>query len=106
MHSRRLFIKYNVLVVLYGIQMVTSFIFERVKDEIILCEFDEDIGVKWRVKSPVGVLMFITHVMPSMFCAAMPRSVFTRLYGTLSRIDSTENIKSALRKSVELRTLE
>jgi len=75
--SRRLFVKYLILVVMFLIQMLVTFLLERA-ETLVGCKKDGAIGRAWRVQSIWGVFVFMTHVMPAMFCSAVPRAVFIK----------------------------
>jgi hypothetical protein len=73
-----LFKKYNVLVGMFIAQMIIAFSLQHAGNRFVECKHEGHIGAGWGVNSMVGVLVFMSHVMPAMFCCAMPRYVFIK----------------------------
>jgi len=74
----RLFKKYNVLVGMFIAQMIVAFSLQHSGNKFVECKHDGHVGAGWGVNSKVGILVFMSHVMPAMFCCAMPRYVFIK----------------------------
>jgi hypothetical protein len=71
---RRFLCWYTTLVILVIMQMIASRAFSE-SSEAVSCSHD---GKRWIVEQWQGVFIFATHVLPSMWCAAMPRVVFIK----------------------------
>jgi len=58
--------------------MIIAFSLQHFGSRFVMCKHDGHIGAGWGVTSMVGILVFMSHVMPAMFCCAMPRYVFIK----------------------------
>jgi len=76
--AKRLFTKYNVLVGMFVAQMVIAFSLQHAKGRFVECKVEGHVGAGWGVNSMLGILIFMSHVMPAMFCCALPRYVFIK----------------------------
>jgi len=79
--------KYTVLVILFVIQMCAAWWYSHSKLSIVECTAN---GLAWKVNSWKGIPIFMSHVMPAMFCAAMPRVVFIKTIKTYTEEKAEE----------------
>jgi len=94
--TRRLFTKYNVLVGMFIAQIIIAYSLQHSGNKFVECKHDGHLGAGWGVNSMLGILVFMSHVMPAMFCCALPRYVFIKNVdgGFLDQLMEDANMKS------------